>query len=138
MVIAHDYLEPTETQHNSETKFVDRLLEGWAMWVRRDGIDLRPTPIGFVWRIPGVLLLGQEIVITDDGFVLVDQGIAHLPGRLRSVVRIEYVESDLEVEKWRQLGLNRLAYRQRLHAAQWTLFSFLLPDIDNWRQKFSV
>lgn len=138
MAIAHDWLEPTETKDAHETQFIDRVLEGWGRWIRTDGIDLRPTPVGFVWRIPSILFVGHELVITDDAFVLVDQGIARLPDRLRQIVFIEYTMEDDGRAKWDWLRLKRLAYRQRLHAAQWALFSVLQSDLDIWRQIDSV
>lgn len=136
MAIAKDYLEPTDTQDASETKFIDQLLEGWAKWARNTGIDQRPTSAGDLWQIQAIIEARTHVLqITDDGFTLVDQRIAMLPGRLRGVVFIEYMDSGTSEHKARRLGLNRLSYRQRLHAAQWTLFASLLPEIDNWRQR---
>lgn len=135
MAITKDYLEPTDTQDASETKFVDQLLEGWAKWAKNTGIDLRPTCAGDLWQIQAMIDAGTYVMrLTEDAFTLVDRRIAKLPGRLRGIVFIEYMASGNSEEKSRRLGLNRLAYRQRLHAAQWTLFASLLPEIDSWRQ----
>lgn len=136
MPITRDYLEPTETQDASETKFIDQLLEGWAKWARNSGIDQRPTCAGDLWQIQAIIEAGTYVMqITDDGFTLVDQRIAMLPHRLRGIVFIEYMGAGTSEHKAGRLGLNRLAYRQRLHAAQWALFASLLPEIDGWRQK---
>jgi hypothetical protein len=135
MAIARDYLAPTDTQDASETKFIDRLLEGWAKWARNTGIDQRPTCAGDLWQIQAIIEVGTYVMqITDDGFTLVDQRIANLPGRLRGIVFVEYMAAGTSEHKAHRLGLNRLGYRQRLHAAQWTLYANLLPEIDNWRQ----
>lgn len=135
MAIAQDWLEPTETQDASETQFIDRLLEGWARWVSTNGVNLQPTPVGFLWRIPNLIIIGHELVLSDDGFTLIDQRIAILPGRLRGIVFIEYRSQGTSEQKAKRIGLNRLGYRQRLHAAQWTLFASLGPAVDLWRQK---
>lgn len=136
MAIAHDWLEPTDTADASETKFVDRVLEGWAAWARNDGIDLRPTSFGELWQIQAILEAKDYVlVMTDDAFVTVDQAITHLPRRLRFTVMVEYRDSRSSDQKAKALGLNRLAYRQRLHAAQWMLFRDLLPSLDGWRQE---
>jgi hypothetical protein len=136
MPITRDYLEPTDTQDASETKFIDQVLEGWADWARQVGIDQRPTPAGELWQIQAIIEMKDYVFqLTDAGFVLVDQRIAVLPRRLRATIFIEYTTAGTSDHKARRMGLNRAAYRQRLHAAQWALFASLLPDIDNWRQK---
>jgi hypothetical protein len=136
MAIAHDWLEPTETKDASETQFIDRVLEGWAAWARNTGIDLRPTSAGDLWQISTMIEARDYVlVMTDDAFVIVDQQVARLPRRLRLVVTVEYQDSRSSDQKAKGVGLNRLAYRQRLHAAQWSLFTALLPSLDGWRQE---
>ena len=135
MAIAHDYLEPTETQHACETKFIDQVLEGWADWARQVGIDQRPKPAGELWQIQAIIEAKDYVFqLTDAGFVLVDRMIARLPRRLKEAVFAEYVSHGSSDQKARRIGLSRLAFRQRLHAAQWALFASLMPEIDNWRQ----
>lgn len=138
MAIARDYLQPTETADNPETKLIDQILEGWGKWAQRGDANLDPVAIGFVWRIPDLLILGHELVLSDEKFMLVDRHIAGLPERLRLVVFIEYLRTDEEAtseRKAERAHLNRLAYRQRLHAAQWALFSLLDRLLDTWRQR---
>lgn len=135
MAIQRDYLEPTETQHACETKFIDQLLEGWAKWARNSGIDLRPTCAGDLWQIQAMIEASTYVMtLTHDAFTLVDGRIAHLPRRLYLIIFVEYMRQGTSEQKAKSMGLNRMAYRQRLHAAQWTLFASLQPDIDAWRQ----
>lgn len=134
MAITRDYLEPTDTQDSNETKFVDQLLEGWAKWARNSGIDQRPTCAGQLWQIQAIIEATTHVMqLTDDAFTLVDQKIAHLPRRLHAVVFVEYMGPGTSEHKARRMGLNRIAYRQRLHAAQWTLFAALVPEIHHWQ-----
>jgi hypothetical protein len=136
MSIARDYLLPTDTQDASETQLVDRLLVGWGAWARNDGIDLRPVAFGDLWQIQAIIEAREYVLqLTDDAFTYVDQHVAVLPRRLRVTVFCEYLEDGPPGEKPRRLGLSRIAYRQRLHAAQWALFTSLLPALDGWRQK---
>lgn len=136
MAIAHDWLEPTETKDASETQFIDRVLEGWAAWARNTGIDLRPTSAGDLWQISTMIEARDYVlVMTDDAFVIVDQQVARLPRKLGLTVTLEYQDGRTSEQKARALGLNRLGYRQRLHAAQWILFTALLPSLDGWRRE---
>lgn len=138
MAIARDYLEPTETRDHTETKLIDAVLEGWGKWAQRGRVHLQPVAVGFIWRIPDLLTEHHELVLSDDKFDVIDQHVAVLPARLRIVVFIEYYGIDDEAtseRKAERAGLNRLGYRQRLHAAQWTLFSSLRHVLDIWRQK---
>lgn len=138
MAIERDYPKPTETQDVTETQFIDQLLEGWAKWAHNTGVDQRPTAAGDLWQIQAIIEVGTHVLkLTDDAFVLVDQRIALLPNRLRNIVFVEYMYTGSNDQKARGLGLNRLGYRQRLYAAQWTLFSSLLPDIDRWKETFT-
>lgn len=119
-----------EPHDNAETKYVDRLLEGWAKWSQSSGIDQRPTSFGKLWHIHSVEEMGHELVISDDQFLVIDQCVASLHHRLRGVVYVEYLGYGTGEDKARRFGLKYTAYRQRLHAAQWTLFAFLEPEID--------
>ncbi len=117
-----------------ETKFIDQLLLGWASWARRDGINLRPTSAGQLWQISAIIEARDSvIVLTDDAFVLIDGAIAKLPRRLCLIIKVEYQDGRPSEAKARSIGLNRLAYRQRLNAAQWALYAALLPSLDDWR-----
>lgn len=125
-----------------ETKYVDILLEGWAKWARGERGPVPPTPAGIVLRIPFEREPRYELRISDDEFTLVDARVAQIADRLRQIVELEYRgffrgrrHLLSQEEKWHRLGLKRIAYRQRLHAAQWTLYSNLLPDVDKWRQR---
>lgn len=139
MAIQHDYLEPTDTDAATETQFIDRVLEGWAAWSRNTGIDLRPTCAGDLWQIQAMIEARDYVlVMTDDAFVTVDQQVAKLPRRLKFAIMVEYRDGRPSDAKARVLGLNRLAYRQRLHAAQWSLFTALLPSLDGWRQEVYI
>lgn len=118
-----------------ETSFIDQILCGWAHWSRSTGIDLRATQTGHLWQISTLIdEKDYHIQLTDDAFVSIDQAIAKLPHRLYTIVLTEYQDSRPSYLKARKLGLNRLAYRQRLHAAQWTLYAALTSTIDDWRQ----
>ncbi|HEY3678983.1 MAG TPA: hypothetical protein VGL45_09705 [Bradyrhizobium sp.] len=139
MAITRDYLEPTETQDASETKFIDQLLEGWAKWARNSGVDQRPTAAGDLWQIETMFEIGTYVLeLVDDNFVLVDQKIALLPRRLNQVVFIEYMGAGPSKAKAQQIGLAYLAYRQRLHAAQWSLHTLLSEFIDQLRLNATV
>lgn len=135
MAISHDWLEPTETEDHCETQYIDRLLDDWGKWQRNNGVRLSATAAGQVLGINASAGRVWDLTITDDQFTLVDRGIARLPKRLKVIVFLEYVMSGPQPEKWGRSGLNRLAYRQRLHAAQWALFTSLADVIDKWRQK---
>lgn len=137
-VIVRDYIVPTDTQDNRETALIDRVLEGWGKWSQRGTVNLEPIAIGFIWRIPDMLTAHHELVLSDWKFHIVDRYVAVLPSKLKTVVFIEYVRSDDEATselKAARAGLNRLGYRQRLHSAQWTLFTCLRVYLDAWRQK---
>lgn len=125
-----------ELEHANEVGFVDQVLKGWASWARNDGIDLRPTSAGDLWQIQAIIEARDYVLMMkDDDFVLVDQRIAQLPNRLKVIVFIEYASHEAPREiKAREIGLTKGGYRQRLHAAQWTLFSLLMPVIDTWRR----
>lgn len=136
MAITRDYLEPTDTNDHSETKFMDLVLVGWSRWTRRGAQpNLQPVEVGRLWKIPDELRPNYDLSIPETGFLLLDKAIACLPQRLNSIVEIEYLQGFPSEEKPRRAGLNRLAYRQRLHAAQWTLYSVLQFHVDMWRQK---
>lgn len=137
-MIVRDYLEPTETQDHTETQLIDHVLEGWGKWAQRGNVHLQPTAAGYIWRIPDLLTRNHELVLSDDKFEVVDRQVALLPQRLATVIFIEYCRSDEEATSERKAaraGLKRIGYRQRLHAAQWTLFSSLRPWLDLWRQR---
>jgi hypothetical protein len=139
MAIAHDWLEPTDTQDHCETKFVDQLLEGWAKWARDTGIDQRPTPAGDLWQIQSIIEIGTYVLeLNDASFVLIDQTIAALPARLKQIVFIEYMDQRPSRAKAKSIGLMHLAYRQRLHAAQWVLHAGLISYIDDLRRNATV
>jgi len=139
MAIARDYLEPTDTQDAGETKFIDQLLEGWAKWARNTGIDQRPTAAGELWQIEMIIGSGEWVIeLYDDNFVLIDQKIALLPRRLNQIVFIEYMEGGPSRAKAREIGLAYLAYRQRLHAAQWSLHTLLTEFIERLKVNVNV
>ena len=120
----------------SEPKFIDQLLLGWAAWARATGIDLRATQAGDLWQIASIIESRDYVIqLSDDAFILIDQTIARLPERLRTIVHMEYCSSRSSSAKARSLGLNRLAYRQRLNSCQWALYAVLMPHIDGWRQE---
>lgn len=138
MAIVRDYLTPTETQDHAETRIIDLVLEGWGKWAQRGDVHLQPIAVGFIWRIPDLLTAHHELVLSNNKFQVVDREVAHLPEKLRGVVFIEYLRSDEEAtseRKAKRAGLNRLGYRQRLHSAQWTLFTSLRNHLDIWRQR---
>ena len=123
-----------ETRRADEVLFVDRVLEGWASWAHDDGIDLRPTCAGDLWKVQVIIKASTGILrMSDDAFVLIDQRIAGLPRRLRRAIFVEYTNQGTSTEKARFMGLNRIAYRERLTAAQWSLYAALMPQIETWR-----
>ena len=135
MAIAHDYLEPTDTQDAYETQLVDRLLVHWGRWQRANGLRLQPTAAGAVLRINAIAGRTWDLSITDDQFTFIERCICRLPGRLYGIVNLEYVATCTQADKWRQSGLLRTAYGQRLHAAQWALVTLFGPFLDECRQK---
>lgn len=140
MAITHDWLEPTDTKDASETQFIDQLLEGWAKWARNTGVDQRATTFGDLWPTPTIIEVGTYVLeLSDENFCLVDGRIAHLPRRLHSIVFIEYMGPGPSAkQRADRMGLAYLAYRQRLHAAQWALFASLMPHIETLRSNASV
>jgi hypothetical protein len=139
MAITRDYLQPTDTQDAGETKFIDQLLEGWAKWARNTGIDQRPTAAGELWQIEMIIGSGEWVIeLYDDNFVLVDQKIALLPQRLNQIVFVEYMEGGPSRSKALEMGLAYLAYRQRLHAAQWSLHMLLTDFIEPLKLNVTV
>lgn len=134
-VIVHDWLEPTDTDDATETQYIDHLLDDWGHWQRNNGVRLSATAAGQVLGINTSNGRVWDLTITDDQFTQLDRSIARLPSRLKAIVFLEYIAMGPQPEKWGRSGLNRLAYRQRLHAAQWALFTSLVDVIDKWRQK---
>jgi hypothetical protein len=140
MPITRDYLEPTDTEHASETKLMDQFLEGWAKWARATGIDQRPTPAGDLWQIQTMIEAATYVLeLNDANFILIDQHIARLPQRLHAVVFVEYLGPGATgKQKAERMGLQHFAYRQRLHAAQWALYASLLGFIDDLKANATV
>jgi hypothetical protein len=139
MVIPRDYLEPTNTEDASETRFIDQLLEGWAKWAHNTGVDQRPTAAGDLWQIQAIIGSGEWVIeLYDDNFVLIDQKIALLPRRLNQIVFIEYMAEEPGRAKAAKMGLAYLAYRQRLHAAQWALHALLADFIEQLKINATV
>lgn len=134
------YPEPAEPKDASETKFIDRVLEGWAKWARNSGINQQPVAFGQMFKSPAIIEVGDYVLeLTDDNFCLVDNKIAHLPRRLHAIVFVEYMgPGPSSKERAARMGLAYLAYRQRLHAAQWTLYANLLPHVDALKRNASV
>lgn len=140
MAIPKDYLQPTETQDATETQFVDQVLEGWAKWARNTGVDQRATTFNDLWPTPTIIEISTYVLeLTDENFCLIDSKIAHLPRRLHAIVFIEYMGPEPTAkQRAARIGLAYLAYRQRLHAAQWTLFASLLPYMEALKHNASV
>jgi len=127
-------LKDSPTPAGDEVKFIDRVLEGWARWTHDDGIDLRPTCAGDLWKVQAIIEVADGILrMTDAAFVFIDQKIATLPFRLRAVIFVEYRNGGTSEAKARFMGFNRAAYRQELRSAQWSLYTALMPEIENWR-----
>lgn len=123
------------TEAPPETEYANYLLEDWGKWQRNDGINLRPAAAGRVLGINASTARMWDLGMSDDQFVVIDAIVAKFPKRLRIIVFVEYLEPGSQPAKWRRTGLNRLAYRQRLHAAQWALVTHLGDLIDKWRPK---
>jgi hypothetical protein len=120
---------------DAEVKLINQLLLSWGAWARHDGIKLKATTAGELWQIQS-LIEGKDYLIqlSDDAFLLIDAAIAKLPQRLKGIIDLEYRSNLPTYAKLRKLGLNRLACRQRLNAAQWALYAQLYPFLDGWRQ----
>lgn len=138
MAVRVGYLQPIEP-HHAETKYTDILLEGWARWASYERGPNGATPAGVVLRIPSVREGRYELRISDDEFTMVDARVAVLAERLREIVDLEYRGywrgrhwTLTQEEKWNRIGLRRLPYRERLTAAQWTLYTLLLPHVAAW------
>jgi hypothetical protein len=121
-----------------EIRFTDRLLEGWAKWAYISGIDQRIRQVGILWGIPSERTRSHVLELRDDDFVYLDQRIALLPERLRWIVEVEYMTGGPSRSKAQKIGLAYLAYRQRLHAAQWVTFAYLMPKVYGWMAEHSV
>lgn len=136
MTVVRDYREPTNTEDAQETRFIDKLLEGWAKWAISSGINQRPTPAGDLWQIQVIIDPETHILeLSDDAFTLVDQKIAGMQKqypRLGQIIHVEYRSSGTSENKALRIGLNRFGYRQRLHVAQWFLFDKLCAYI-KWK-----
>jgi hypothetical protein len=140
MAITRDYLEPTDTKDATETQFIDQLLEGWAKWARNTGVDQRATTFADLWPTPTIIELGTYVLeLTDENFCLIDHKVAHLPRRLHAIVYVEYMGSEPTAkQRAARMGLAYLAYRQRLHAAQWALYAALSEYLEALRHNASV
>lgn len=140
MAIHRDYLEPTDTQDATETQFIDQLLEGWAKWARNTGVDQRATIFGDLWPTPTIVEVSTYVLeLTEENFCLIDHKIAHLPRRLHAIVFIEYMAMEPTAkQRAAKMGLAYLAYRQRLHAAQWALYAALADHIEALRHNATV
>lgn len=139
MAVRHDYLAKLETTH-VETSYVDLVLEGWAKWSRDDGGPPRPAPAGELLRIASIREGRYELTLAHDEFCMVDKCIALLVERLREIVELEYRGMWLgrrhllsQEQKWQRIGLRRTPYKERLSAAQWTIYDRLMPHVDVWR-----
>lgn len=141
MAVRLDYLKKLDA-HKTEARYIDVLLEGWAQWTGEERGPQPPTPAGTVLRIVSTREGIYKLRISDDEFVMVDARIAVLAERLREIVDLEYRNwwrgrywSLLQEEKWRRLGLKRTPYNERLTAAQWTVYTLLLPHVEHWQQR---
>ena len=102
-------------------------------------MDQRPTAAGDLWQIQAIIGSGEWVVeLYDDNFVLIDQSIALLPRRLNQIVFIEYMDEGPARSKAQTMGLAYLAYRQRLHAAQWALHTLLGGFIEQLKPNATV
>lgn len=116
-----------------EIAFVDLVLEAWAFWSKRTGIDLRAPSAAKVLGITFVVEGQYHLPLTEDELLLVDRRIARLAERLRETLEVEYFWGAVPATmKARGLGLKRTAYRQRLHGAQWSIFMALHPHVLTW------
>lgn len=116
--------------------FIDKVLVGWGVWARNDGIDLRPTAAGDLWQIQAIIEgRAFSFVLTDDAFLLVDQRVAIVERRYHDILMLEYFKRLSPAERLRQCALERTAYSVRLKAAQSSVYRGLDVALDNWRQK---
>lgn len=141
MAAAREYELPA-ADFQSETKYTDLLLVGWAKWASPERGPQPPTPAGTVLRIPSVRDPEYELRISDDEFVFVDSRIAILIARFRQIVDLEYrglwrgrYWLMTQEDKWGKLGIRRTAYSDRLAEAQRTLYKMLKPHVDQWRAR---
>jgi hypothetical protein len=141
MATRTDYLERPETQ-NQELVFLDKVLEGWAVWANQE----LPGP-NREQQLYVVLSIAVEregtycIRLSDDDFVHLEQCIKALPERYFLIVDLEYrnvwmgrrMPELSQEQKWRLFGGKRSPYRDRLKAAQSMLYGLMLPEIGYWQ-----
>lgn len=124
-----------------EVKFADHLLEAWAWLSRNTGLPRQTTHCSLgamVKRDPTEDALAarvQVLDLSDEQFARIDREVGRLPKPLRRVVWTEYWRPGSGKQKARSMSppMTYIDYRQRLNAAQWALYSALLPDVERWR-----
>ena len=114
------------------------MLEAWAFWSKRTGIDLRAHSAAKVLGITVVIEGQYHMPLTEDELLLVDRRIARLAERLRETLEVEYFCGNApSTVKARSVGLKRTAYRQRLQGAQWAIFVALHPYVIGWMARLA-
>ncbi len=120
-----------------EVVFVDLLLEAWKYDSRHTGLPR--TESKCAWprfqaepgdEIPEAV---RVLDLSDAQFLAVDRAIVKLPPALHRMIRVEYGMRAPQSARARHLNLSRLDYRSRLLAAQWGVYTALMPDVERWR-----
>lgn len=116
------------------------LLSGWATWERQRREGPRgPQAMGIIIGIPGIREGSNDLVLTDDEFVVLERAIFRLVWRYQEIIHLEYRsvwkkrQSFMrQAEKWRRLGLKRQAYNDRLNQALASFYSDVRSHVDRW------
>jgi len=139
--VRRDYLQKLDPD-KVETPYVDLVMVGWAAWSSGERGPHPPIGAGALLHMASERQGFYKLRISDDEFVEVDSRIALLAPRLRQIIELEYrglwrgqFYSLGQEAKWRLMGLRRTAYSERLAAAQWTMYTLLLPHVEQWRTR---
>lgn len=121
-----------DTDSTPEMEFADAILIAWAAWVYGGG-KLNIATYGDLMDL-GVKLIGH-IDLSEDKLMVIDNTIAHLPGRMRNLVNVHYRSSDDEpmTRRYLRVGYGRSEYRLQLKAVQAALYALLMPQVKIWQ-----
>jgi len=122
-----------DTDISEECEFAERLLLAWAAWIY--GADrLGCGTYSGLLELPKHAS-GGGLSLSEDQLLAIDRAIAQLPQRMRRLVWVHYCSSEDEpmTNRYRRLGLCRLEYRTRMLAVHSSLYSCLMPAVEQWR-----
>jgi len=103
----------------------DYLLAEWARWQAGDCINIgypRSTPFG---RLIKPDPMPSRVPVDEARALRTDRAIARLPGRMRFLVKVHYLDRSTIDAKARRLHVTLYAYRKKIKALQVAISSLL-------------